>query len=115
MQATAVKTRYETLRSLAFGSISAAYAGVGAAFANPVRIIKITNLTDVNLLVSYNGIDNHDVVAANGFYLYDYASNMAARGGNLEQATGERVYVKQEAGAATGGSVYVTIIYAATN
>lgn len=109
---SSILARYEDLRSLAFGDISGIYAAVGTPFANPVRILKVTNLTDANLLVSFNGIDNKDIVAANGFYLYDYASDRADMAGTLEQQAGTRIYVKQESDAATSGSVYVTVIYA---
>jgi len=109
---SSIRIRYETLRSLAFGGISGAYAPVGTSFAHPVRILKVTNLTDANLLISFNGIDNMDVVAAQASYVYDYASNKNDMGGSLEQPQGDRLYVKQESTAATSGSVYVTIIYA---
>ena len=104
--------RYEPLRSLAFGGISGSYAGVGLPFANPVRLICIDNNTDANILVSFNGVDNHTFVAANGFKLLDYCSNRNDMGGNLEHPAGDRLYVKQESGAATSGTVYVTVVYA---
>lgn len=114
MQATAIKVRYETLRSLAFGSIGASYAAVGSALANPVRILKVTNTTDADLLVSMDGVNNMDIVAASGFYLYDFASNASEKGGLLEQQANQIVYVKQASGAPTLGSVYVTVVYAST-
>lgn len=104
--------RFEGLRSLAFGGISGTYAGVGAKFANPVRVLKITNLSDANLLISFNGVDDMDVVGANGFCLYDWGSNKANQAGYFDQSAGDRLYVKQESGAPTSGSVYVTVIYA---
>lgn len=110
--AHAVRIAFENLRSLGFASISGTYAGVGAPFANPVRQIKISNFMDDNLLISFNGINDKDVVAANGFCLYDYTSNRTDSGGNLEQPAGIRIYVKQESGAPTSGNVYVTVIYA---
>jgi hypothetical protein len=106
------RIEFEDLRSLAFGGISGTYAAVGLPFANPIRLLKISNFTDANLLISFNGIDNKDVVAANGFCLYDYCSNRAEQAGYLDQPAGKRLYVKQESGAATSGSVYVTVIYA---
>jgi len=109
---SSVRVRYEPLRSLGFAGISAAYAGVGLPFENPVRILKVTNFTDSNILVSLNGIDDHDVVAANGFFLYDYASNKAAAAGLLEQPLGDRIYVKAEGDVPTEGNLYVTIVYA---
>lgn len=112
MSSTSVRIRYENLRSLAFGSISGTYAGVGASFANPVRILKITNTTDALLTVSFDGINDKDVVAANSAWIHDYGSNKADTGGQLDQSLGERVYVK---GAPSSGSVYVTVIYASAS
>ena len=109
---SSVRVRYEPLRSIAFGAISGVYASVGLPFSNPVRILKVTNLTNANILVSLNGIDDHDVVTANGFFLYDYASNKAQAAGLLEQPQGDRIYVKAESGVPTLGNLYVTIVYA---
>lgn len=107
--------RYETLRTLGFASISGAYMGIGAAFQNPVRILKMTNTTNENLRVSFDGITDHDVVAANGYYVFDYTTNDAKKVGDLVQAAGQRIYVKDEGVAPTLGTVYVTVIYAATS
>jgi hypothetical protein len=110
--ASSVRVRYEPLRSLGFASISAIYASVGLPFSNPVRILKVTNLTDATMLVSLNGVDDHDIVPANGFFLYDYASNKANAAGLLEQPQGDRMYVKAESTLPTSGNIYVTVVYA---
>jgi hypothetical protein len=102
---------FEALRSLAFGGIGANYAAVGTAAPNPIRIIKISNDTDADLLVSFNGVADHDFVAAGSFVLYDYGSNKADPAGYLEQPAQTTVYVKEAAGAATVGSVYITMVY----
>lgn len=112
MSSTSVKIRYENLRTLSFGGISGTYAGVGAAFANPVRILKITNTTDVTLTISFDGVNDKDVVASSSAWIHDYGTNRAEVGGQLDQAQGERVYVK---GAPTLGTVYVTVIYASAS
>jgi hypothetical protein len=109
---SSVRVRYEPLRSVAFSDITANYEAVGLPFANPVRILKVTNLTEEDVLVSLNGIDDHDVVAANGFFLYDYSSNRSNAAGLLEQPQGDRIYVKAESTLPTTGNLYVTIIYA---
>jgi len=107
----AVILRFEDLRSLAFGGISGVYAGVGTGSTNAIRMIKVTNLTDATLLISFNGIDDKDVIAASSAFIYDYGSNTSIQGGALEQPSGTRIFVKQASGAATSGTVYVTIIY----
>lgn len=109
---SSVRVRYEPLRSLAFGSITSSYVGVGLPFSNPIRLIKFTNETDASVLVSLDGINNHDVVAGNGFALYDYGSNKADAAGLLEQPQGDRIYVKAESALPTEGTFYVTVVYA---
>jgi len=110
--ASSIRVRYEPLRSILFSNISALYASVGLPFSNPVRILKLSNLTDANILVSFNGVDNHDVVPANGFFLYDYTSNKSNAGGLLEQPQNDRLYVKAESSLPSTGSLYVTLVYA---
>lgn len=110
--ASSVRVRYEPLRSINFSSISSSYDGVGLPFANPVRILKVTNLTNQNILVSLNGVDDHDIVTSNGFFLYDYASNKSEVAGLLEQPQGDRIYVKAENTLPTLGNLYVTVVYA---
>jgi hypothetical protein len=106
-----VRVQFDTLRSLAFGSISGTYAAIGTAFTRPARMIKISNQTNADMFISFDGTNNHDLVASNGFVLYDYNSNMSAQGGYFMQKAGTVVYVKQVS-APTSGSVYVTVIYA---
>lgn len=109
---SSVRVRYEPLRSVGFAGISGVYASVGLPFSNPVRILKVTNLTDVVILISLNGIDDHDVVPAYGFFLYDYSSNKANAAGLLEQPQGDRIYVKAEGSLPLIGNLYVTVVYA---
>lgn len=106
------RVRYETLRSLAYTSISGTYAGVGTAFANPVRLIKVNNTTDANLIISFDGVNAHDFVFAQSAYVFDYASNKEGPVDKLEQSVGDRVYVKEESGSPSKGNVYVTVVYA---
>lgn len=114
MSSTSIKIRYETLRSLAFGGISGAYAAVGTAFANPVRMLKLTNGTDADMFVSFDGSNNMDIVPARTSQIYDYGSNKADTGGVLDQSLGDRVYIKQVS-APTSGTFYVTVIYASAS
>lgn len=112
--ASAIRVRYEPLRSLGFASILGTYEGLGLPLANPSRIVKVSNFTDVNILVSINGVDDHDIVAANGFYLYDFSSNKANAAGLLEEPQGDRIYIKAEDGLPSSGNVYFTTVYAST-
>jgi hypothetical protein len=109
---SATRIRYEVLRTLAFGSITTSYVAIGTPFLNPVRMLKVTNLTNQPLYISTDGINNHDVVSANAAYVYDYGSNKSDAGGLLEESQSDQLYVKSVNTLPTSGSIYVTVIYA---
>ena len=104
----AVRMYPEPLRTLAFGSISGTYAGLGAALAYPSRIYWVQNQTDVVLTYSWDGVNDHFVIAAGGFVLLDVTSNRTDTGGSLNIAVGQRTYVK---GSPTLGATYLTSFY----
>lgn len=108
------RVRFEPIRFLAFSAISALTpTAIGIPFSNPVRLLEINNLTDADLLISFNGIDSHTVIAARTGKIYDYGSNKADQPGFLEQALGERVYAQAILALPSSGAVYVTVMYAA--
>ena len=110
---SSMRAKFETLRTLAFGSIAnLTYTAVGASFANPIRILKISNTTDIDVFISFDGVTNIDVVVANGFVLYDLSTNKSNQVGVLEIPSGSKIYVIRGAVAATIGNIYVTTIYA---
>lgn len=105
-----IRFRAEILRSIAFGSISGTYAGVGLPLANPCRQFKIDNLTDALMIFSIDGVNDHFVVPSNGFFLNDVSSNTSQYGG-FYIAQGDRLYVRQASSAPTSGSVYFSVFY----
>ena len=108
MSNLAVRLYPETLRSLAFGSISGTYAGIGTAFLNPSRILYVLNNTDALLTYSFDGVNDHFVLPSAGFILLDVTANKTETGGALSISQGQRVYVK---GAPGSGSTYVSTFY----
>lgn len=104
-----IRMAFEPQRTIASGAIGAAYMGVGTAVSNPVRQFFIQNLTDATLQFSFNGIDDHFPLPANGFYLNDITSNKAISQAFF-MAEGDRLYVKQ-LGVPTTGSVYFSVVY----
>jgi len=99
----------ETLRSLAFGSVGASYMGVGTAFDNPIRIIFIQNLTDVTLLFSWDGINDHFRLPRDGYLLLDVSANKNREHG-MYISEGTRIYVKED-GTPTSGTIDVSVLY----
>lgn len=102
----------EPIRSIAFGSISGTYAGIGTAITNPARVIYLVSTLNVDSMISFNGIDDHFVLLASGYIMLDVSSNQSFNQG-LYISSGQRLYVKQLSGAPASGSVYLTVMYGA--
>lgn len=111
MSNLAIRVMPETVRSIAFGSISGAYAGIGTSVSNPAHIIFVQNLTDAGMMFSMDGVNDHFPLPASGFMILDVTANKTANGGAFMIAQGTRFYVKQLSGAATTGSVYLSVFY----
>lgn len=104
-----IRFRIEPVRTIAAASIDASYMGVGTSLTHPARQIFIQNLTDATLMFSFNGVDDHFPLPANGFFLNDITSNKTINQGFF-LAEDERLYVK-ELGVPTTGSVYFSVMY----
>ena len=107
----ATRVAFEALRTLAHGSISGTYAAVGSAFSNPIRCIDITNNTDADLTISFDGTNDHVFVPKATSKQFNYESNKELPAGKLTQAIGTVVYVKGSPGT---GNVYVAVFYGFT-
>ena len=101
----------EEVRTLTFGSIGATYMGVGSVMTKPIRIFLLQNLTDAELMFSFDGITDHLPLPANGYILLDITANKTRESGYY-LAEGTRIYVK-ETGTPTSGNVYLTTFYGA--
>jgi hypothetical protein len=99
----------DPLRSLAFGSIGATYLPLGTAFEHPVRILKIMNTSNTDMVISFDGINDHDYIPAGGFSLYDLTTNMNETAGWFFRI-GTQIYVKY-ATAPASGSVFAVALY----
>ena len=111
MSNLAVRVMPEPVRTLAAAAISAAYAGIGSAFANPVHWFMVQNFTDEPIMISWDGINDHFPLPANGYVIMDVASNKTLTGGSFMIAQGTRFYVKALSSLPLTGSVYVSIFY----
>lgn len=102
---------FDTLREIAFGSITNAYQQIGTVFSVSPRIIGFNNSTDVDLYISTDGINNMLRIAAGGFKLYDLETNKSSSGDNLFP-TNTGIWVKEtSAGAPSKGSFWVEAMY----
>lgn len=111
---TGLGLRYtaEAVRTLAEASIGAGYTAVGTPVSNPERQFFIQNLTDALLMFSFDGVNDHFPLPANGFFLSDVSSNRVSKSEALYLAKEVQLYVK-EIGTPTTGSVYFSVFYGA--
>src|SRR5271156_6361563 len=65
----------EVLRSKAASAFSGSYQTIGSPLVNPSRILKFTNDTNIEVLVSWDGTNDHEVLPADSFLLIDIAAN----------------------------------------
>lgn len=107
-----IRLQIEPVRTLAFGSISGTYMGVGTAISNPARIFWINNLTNADLMCSIDGVNDHFPLPADSFLILDATSNKTFSPG-FYLAEGTRLYVKElgDSTTPTQGSVYFTVFY----
>lgn len=108
----AIRFLPDTLRSVGFASLSAAYIGVGAALTRPARIIYVYNVADADLLFSFDGINDHFFLPSAGYILLDITANKTIDTGFF-LAEGQRLYVKENGVATTTGNVYFSVFYGA--
>ena len=107
--AVEIKVKLEELRSLAHGSISATYAGVGTKIDHPARMLLIQNFTDEDLMFSFDGINDHLPIKTETSILLDVSSNKTIDSGFFFEK-GTRLYVK-EISSPSSGNVYFTVFY----
>ena len=107
----AIRLFPEPLRTVAFGAVGAGYVAVGTPLAHPSSIFMMQNGTDVALLYSLDGVNDHFVVPSNGFILFDLVTNRTLPQGAFF-GQGTQVYVKQgSSGAPATGNTYVTSVF----
>lgn len=110
---SAKRVYFDTLRTLAFGGISAAYAAVGAALTVEPRIICITNTTDGDMIFSDdNTVTAGKLIVPKGsFKLFDLTANLVpGKDDSFVIAKNTIIYVKQIT-APTLGGIYIEYVY----
>lgn len=111
MSSQAIRLLAEPIRELGFASIlgGGVYTGIGTSLVNPARMILIQNFTDVSLMFSLDGINDHFAMIHYSHMILDITSNKTRESG-FYIAEGQRLYVTQ-IGAPTTGSVYLSAFY----
>lgn len=105
--------RFDALKSLAFGGISAVYAPVGTVVNQNWRMFCITNNTDGDLFISADGTTDNFFIPALSFRLYDLSTNAQplAASDNFVIGIGTQFYTRYST-APSSGSIYIEGVYA---
>ena len=111
MSNISIRATMEPVRSIAFGSISGTYAGIGTALSNPSRMLVLQNFTDQPVMISIDGVSDHLPLAANVSMIMDMTSNKSVMGAVFAWAEGQRFYVKTLGAGPASGSIYLSTIY----
>ncbi len=104
---TSIRVVVDPIQSLPFGSIGAAYMGIGPAFDNSARMVLIANYTDELLMFSWDGINDHLPLLSNTIVLLTITQNDEDVSDYCAFPALSRVYVR-EITVPTTGSVHVT-------
>jgi len=101
---------YDTLRTKAFGDITASYTTLGVPLTNEALIYTLINDTPTNLYFSTNGTTDSIYLPAFSATVKDIRANSAGDG--LFLAAGTQLYVKHDGSAAISGLAAFEVIYA---
>ena len=102
--------KMDTIREVAFGSITASYTLMGTATTVYPRVIIFKNTTNVTLYFSLDGVNNMIKMIANSYQVIDGSTNHFTP----EQPTfpkGTTFYVKYASAPASGDAI-VELMYA---
>lgn len=100
----------ETLRSVAFGSITNAFVALGTALANPARLVCFTNTTDTEMLISVDATNAIFVIPKNSYKLFDLTANRRSADLIFAFRAGTQFYIKYVS-APGSGNVYIEVLY----
>lgn len=96
------------LKSRDSATFTGSYQTLGTVLEHPCRLVKLTNNSTVFITISWDGINDHEVLPAGSFLLIDVSSNRQVSE-IYDIAEGTQFLVKGSAGT---GSVYLSSYFA---
>jgi len=112
-QFTSLRIFPQPLQSVSYLLMSTAYINIGTPLPFASRIIQLQNTTDNEVLISWDGINDHQFIPANGFVLLDVMTNKTASQEGWYVGAKTQLYARFPIGSspATQGAVYLTSFY----
>ena len=109
--------RFDKVRGMVFSSITASYQAIGflatpltpAPLTHAMRVLHFINSTDVDIMVSFDSINDNFPILAGGFSLYDLTSD-EDMGEQFRYQVGSNIYIKYLA-VPTTGTFYIASVY----
>lgn len=104
------QAQFETLRSIANGSITGSFAVLGTPLLYSARILSIVNTCDQDMLFSTDGTNAMFIVPKTSYKIYDLGTNRLETDESFYFAAHTQFYIKYVS-APGSGSVYLEVIY----
>lgn len=106
----AIRILPEVLRSVPYTAFVGGYIAIGTPLAHPARLIKLYNGTDADMLISWDGVNNHDILPTKAFILLDVCTNKT-RDDGLYVGQDTVFWARQAVANPTVGNVYLSVYY----
>ena len=103
------RATFAPLKTTTPASIGATYAAIGSVLANPAVILTFINNTNGDVVVSWDGTNDHLKLSASTFRVFDFTTN-SPQTDNLMFAKGTQFYVKDGTTASTTGDFTIEIV-----
>lgn len=97
----------DSLRTREAAGFTGSYQTLGTPLLYASPLMKFVNNSSVLVTISWDGINDHDIIPANSFALYDFCSDAGTVRG-LFAPKNTQFYVKGSAGT---GSMYLVVFY----
>ena len=101
----------DVMRSALAANINAAYAAVGTPFLHYIRIMYMDNLTNQNVVISFDGINDNFILPPSGFKTVDFTANEVSSYKGFFPPVNLQVYAKYTSVQPTTGSLYIQAIF----
>jgi hypothetical protein len=101
---------FETIRSIDSATFTGSYQKLGSAITNPSVLMKLFNNSGSLITISFDGVNDHDVMPAGSFEIFDFGSDSQSVSGDARLAlpAGTQVFVKASS---STGLVYLVTVY----
>lgn len=92
-------------------TLTGSFQAIGSPLPDEARIVKLVNDSTVPVVISIDGVTNHDIAPAGSFFLYDVGTNRGNSASVLCLQKGTQFYINGSAGT---GSIYLVAWFGLT-